>query len=72
MNFTFECPNCGSTNWNFVGGHYCDYIKIEPDEGWCDDCGFYYKEHVDDPLEKQILRFRKNIELNGGYNEKII
>ncbi len=53
-----ECPNCHSEKWKFVSG-WQNNEPIEPDEGWCEDCGFQYKEHCKDPLQNQIERFRK-------------
>ena len=52
-----ECPNCGVEGYHYVSG-WQNGEPIEPDEGWCDKCGFHYVEHCKDPLSKQIERFR--------------
>ena len=52
-----ECPNCDSENYHYVSG--CQNGEpIEPDEGWCDDCGFQYKQHINDPISAQVARFK--------------
>jgi len=54
-----ECPICGEEEkWHFWEGDYEDNIKISPDEGWCEKCGFSYYEHCQHPLFEQIEKFK--------------
>lgn len=53
------CPNCNSEKWEFYSGWKNDE-PIEPDEGWCENCGFYYQEHIRYPIQEQIDNFRKH------------
>ncbi len=34
------------------------FDKANPDEGWCEKCGFRYSEHILHPLKEQLNRFR--------------
>ena len=54
-----ECPNCGAEGYTYVSG-WQNGEPIEPDEGWCDKCGFRYKEHCKHPLSEQLARFNKD------------
>jgi hypothetical protein len=57
-----ECPNCGVEGYRYVSG-WQNNEPIEPDEGWCDVCGYHYVEHCEDPEREQIKRFRSISEL---------
>ena len=58
-----ECPNCGEVKkWHF---HYGEsdpgsrFNKLEPDQGECEECGFFYSEHIDYSTEEQVTQFRE-------------
>lgn len=53
-----ECPYCGSEKWHYSSGVY-DGEPLEPETGYCEECGFEYSQHVNDPLISQIERFRE-------------
>lgn len=56
------CPNCGEQDdWHFHYGECnADDGKLEPDQGECYTCGFFYSQHVFHPLKEQLERFRKS------------
>jgi len=59
------CPNCNGDKWEFVSG-WQDGEPIEPDEGWCEECGFHYQEHCKHPISEQIAKHRGVVRARGG------
>ena len=52
-----ECPLCGEESaWGDAKGwHYChDPEYLEPDEGWCDFCGFNFQQHTPSPHDDML------------------
>lgn len=48
-----ECPCCDAEGYEYVSG-WQNNEPIEPDEGWCNECGFHYVEHIKNPLSEQV------------------
>lgn len=60
------CPVCESPNAReFTGEYDSEGKKLTPDEISCDDCGFFYQEHVKHPLGEAVARHRKRLEAEG-------
>lgn len=56
------CPNCDRGNYEYIYGElYPDGMQIEPDRGYCKDCGFHYSQHVDHSEQEQVKRFRETL-----------
>jgi len=67
------CPNCGKP-WHYYRGA-CEVgpggQQLEPDEGYCEHCGFQYQQHCEHPLVKQLEKFAgtrlaPKLEVMGG------
>jgi len=57
-----ECPYCGKYTYDFHYGRFEPEHRFggsEPDEGYCRFCGFHYTEHIKDPLEEQVKRYKE-------------
>ena len=53
-----ECPNCGEEGYHHVSG-WQNGEPLEPDEAWCDKCGFRWIEHCEHPLSEQLAKFKR-------------
>ena len=53
-----ECPACGSDNYEYYSGACDSHQQLEPDTGFCPDCGFQYSQHCDHPESEQVERYR--------------
>lgn len=57
--FSELCPVCQRQNYKHTEGSYeTDGQKIDPDEGYCPDCGFHYSEYIGNPMSKQAEKYR--------------
>lgn len=64
-----ECPCCGEETYHFSAGAYeaeHRFGKVEPDEGWCENCDFRYLEHINHPESEQIEKHEKKL-LSAGW-----
>jgi len=71
-----QCPVCGNLTFSITQGEYdipdeSGAKKLSPDVGGCTSCGFYYQEHIRDPFEDQVRRYKNHLE-SAKKLEKII
>ena len=52
-----ECPVCGAEDYHYESG-WQNREPIEPDEAWCDKCGYRWQEHCKHPESEQIAKFK--------------
>jgi len=59
-----ECPVCGEEKeWHYVAGE-CEREadgsgqQLEPDEWWCDRCGFRYSQHINHSMDEAAKAYR--------------
>ena len=52
-----ECPVCGAENYHYESG-WQNGEPIEPDEAWCDVCGYHWQQHCKHPESEQIAKFK--------------
>ncbi len=52
-----ECPVCGAENYHYESG-WQNGEPIEPDEAWCDVCGYHWQQHCKHPESEQIANFK--------------
>ena len=49
-----ECPVCGAEDYHYESG-WQNGEPIEPDEAWCDKCGYHWQEHCKHPESERII-----------------
>ena len=54
-----DCPACGSKRYDFYYGACDSHQQLEPDTGFCPDCGFRYSQHWRHALSEQVERYQK-------------